>query len=171
MPANANATGFSYRIYAENFELRRESVLRELRGELLEMRWQPSGYRSFRIFDPKERIISAAPYPDRILHHAFCNIIAPIAERLKAHPTKCRVLACRDGMPFLGFRFFPERTRVLRQNVLRFRARMLRLRQTVRRDHNEMPKVWPSMLGWFQFVREQSGGEGLVLAECQSRRF
>jgi len=92
-------------------------------------------------------------------------------ERLKAHPTKCRVQACRDGVPFLGFRFFPERTRVLRENVMRFHKRVSHLRRTVNRDRKEIAKVWPSMRGWFQFVREQSGGEGLVLAECRRHCF
>jgi len=33
------------------------------------------------IKEPKPRLISAAPYRDRIVHHALCNIIVPIFER------------------------------------------------------------------------------------------
>jgi hypothetical protein len=33
------------------------------------------------IHDPKQRKISAAPFPDRVVHHALCNVIEPIFER------------------------------------------------------------------------------------------
>lgn len=42
--------------------------------------YRPGPYRSFHILDPKPRIISAAPYSDRVVHHALCNVIAPILE-------------------------------------------------------------------------------------------
>ena len=32
-------------------------------------------YRSFTITDPKERVISAAPFPERVMHHAIMNIL------------------------------------------------------------------------------------------------
>lgn len=65
----------------ETFDLRRESRLRELREELVTMSWQPAGYREFRILDPKPRLIHAAPYRDRVVHHALCNVIEPILTR------------------------------------------------------------------------------------------
>jgi hypothetical protein len=82
-----------YRWYAEDFELRRESVLREVHDELVAQRWQPAPYETFRIYDPKERLICAAPYRDRIVHHAVCNIVAPLLERsFIAHSYACRVV-------------------------------------------------------------------------------
>jgi hypothetical protein len=93
------------------------------------------------------------------------------AERLQAHPLKCRVLACRDGVPFLGFRFGPDWTRVLPDNVRRFRRRLAALRRAVRTERSRLMAVWPTMFGWFQFVREQPGGTGLVLAECRRQVF
>ena len=45
---------------------------------LINKTYQPGGYFSFHIFDPKPRYISAAPFPDRVVHHALCNIIEPI---------------------------------------------------------------------------------------------
>ena len=44
-------------------------------------------------------------------------------ERLRPHPRKCRVHACREWVPFLGFRFFPDRVRVLRANAFSFKFR------------------------------------------------
>jgi RNA-directed DNA polymerase len=42
--------------------------------------WQPGPYTHFRIHEPKNRLISAAPFADRVVHHALCNIIAPLFE-------------------------------------------------------------------------------------------
>lgn len=64
-----------------NFNMRLESELIQLKAELEEQNYQPGEYHTFYIFDPKKRMISAAPYRDRVVHHALCNIIEPIFER------------------------------------------------------------------------------------------
>jgi hypothetical protein len=43
--------------------------------------YRPGSYESFYIHDPKRRLISAAPFRDRVVHHALCNLIEPILER------------------------------------------------------------------------------------------
>jgi retron-type reverse transcriptase len=63
------------------FEYDREWQLLRLRDELASERYRPGAYRRFRIADPKPRSISAAPFRDRVVHHALCNIIEPIFER------------------------------------------------------------------------------------------
>ncbi len=63
------------------FEHQLEENLLSLQADLLARRWKPGGYRSFYIHDPKRRLISAAPFPDRVVHHALCNIIEPVFER------------------------------------------------------------------------------------------
>lgn len=65
----------------EAFEMRRESEVRGLREELLAGVWVPGPYREFEIFEPKRRTITAAPYRDRVVHHALCNVLAPVLER------------------------------------------------------------------------------------------
>jgi hypothetical protein len=40
----------------------------------------PGGYVQFEIAAPKRRLISAAPFRDRVVHHALCNLIEPIFE-------------------------------------------------------------------------------------------
>lgn len=93
-------------------------------------------------------------------------------ERLRPHPTKCRVHACREGVPFLGFRYWPGRVRVLRKNRLRFERRMAGFRRGLRKDRAAVvPKIWPAMFGWFQFIREYGVNEGLVRAECRRQVF
>lgn len=66
---------------AAGFERRLADELVILRQELVEQRYQPSGYVHFHIQEPKLRKISAAPFRDRVVHHALCNIIEPGFER------------------------------------------------------------------------------------------
>lgn len=40
--------------------------------------YEPGCYRDFFIYDPKLRLISAAPYFDRVIHHAIINVIEPL---------------------------------------------------------------------------------------------
>ena len=37
----------------------------------------PGPYHTFRIREPKSRLISAAPFEDRVVQHAVCNVIEP----------------------------------------------------------------------------------------------
>lgn len=67
----------------------------ELRCYLLkgdEPPWEEYSY--FTIADPKERLISAAPFAARVLHHALINVCGPILERGLTDYT----FACRRGM-------------------------------------------------------------------------
>ncbi len=52
-----------------------------LRDRLLSGSYQPGGYRFFLIQQPKRRTIAAAPFEDRVVHHALCNLMAPRLER------------------------------------------------------------------------------------------
>ena len=63
------------------FEHRLEDNLLQLQRELQDKSYRPGQYVSFVIHEPKKRIISAAPFRDRVVHHALCNFIEPIFER------------------------------------------------------------------------------------------
>ena len=63
------------------FEFDLERNLFDLQAELMDGSYRPGAYRSFYIRDPKRRLISAAPFRDRVVHHALCNVIDPIFER------------------------------------------------------------------------------------------
>lgn len=56
------------------------NVLRIERA-LLEGRWQSGGYTEIELHEPKRRIVSAAPFRDRVVHHALCAVVGPIFER------------------------------------------------------------------------------------------
>ncbi len=53
----------------------------KLERELLSDTWRPGGYVAFEITDPKRRMVSAAPFRDRVVHHALIKVIEPICER------------------------------------------------------------------------------------------
>ena len=63
------------------FERRQEEELFALQDALQEQTYTPGGYHSFYIHEPKRRLISAAPFRDRVVHHALCQVIEPIWER------------------------------------------------------------------------------------------
>ncbi|GIK58016.1 MAG: hypothetical protein BroJett015_36790 [Chloroflexota bacterium] len=63
------------------FEHDLELNLLQLQTELRDKSYQPGPYHSFHIHEPKRRLISAAPFRDRVVHHALCNLIEPIFER------------------------------------------------------------------------------------------
>ena len=69
------------RIPAATFEYDQESNLVQLQNELQGKSYTPGGTHSFFIHEPKRRLISAAPFRDRVVHHALCNVIEPIFER------------------------------------------------------------------------------------------
>jgi RNA-directed DNA polymerase len=58
-----------------------------LEGELLALErqlragiYRPGRYVAFAVNDPKKRIVSAAPFRDRVVHHALCAVVEPIFE-------------------------------------------------------------------------------------------
>ncbi len=63
------------------FEYNQEEELIQLCDELSGGAWRPGVYTNFYIHEPKRRLISAAPFRDRVVHHALCNILEPDWER------------------------------------------------------------------------------------------
>lgn len=70
---------FRDNVLAFNFNL--EAELLQLQRDLESRTYHPGPYKTFQIVEPKKRLISAAPYRDRVVHHALCNVIVPIFER------------------------------------------------------------------------------------------
>ena len=55
-------------------------VLR-LEQELRDGTYRPGRYRKIEVFEPKHRIVSAAPFRDRVVHHALYSVCGPLFER------------------------------------------------------------------------------------------
>ncbi len=73
--------GKSRRSDVEDWWRRRESAILRLSRDLLSGAWTPGPYRFFEIHQPKRRWIAAAPFEDRVVHHALCRLIQPLLER------------------------------------------------------------------------------------------
>ncbi len=87
------ARGKRFRSYVLLFEEDLGINILKLHKALKEKTYRPGEYRFFKIFDPKERIIAAAPFVDRVVHHAFYNIIEPIFDKRFIYSS----FACRKG--------------------------------------------------------------------------
>jgi len=64
------------------FEHRLADTLLALQAALRAGTYRPGGYVNFLVHEPKRRLISAAPFRDRVVHHALCRIIEPRFEAL-----------------------------------------------------------------------------------------
>jgi len=74
-------------------------------------------------------------------------------DRLALHPVKTCLLPVRCGVPFLGFRFFPERApRLLGECKRRFERRMRRKMAGVRAGEETMAHARLSAEGWKAFA-------------------
>jgi len=76
----------------EAWWMRREVEVAALREELLDGSYVPGPYRFFTIHEPKYREIAAAPFRDRVVHHALCNFMGSLlARRFIARSFSCQV--------------------------------------------------------------------------------
>lgn len=67
--------------------------LKTLQNNLINQTVLLGNYRFFKIYDPKERIICAAPFDERVLHHAIINITESVFEKSQIYDS----YACRKN--------------------------------------------------------------------------
>jgi RNA-directed DNA polymerase len=92
--AEAAAAGKRSRPDVARFQMELEIEVLRLRRELLEGAYEPGPYRGFPVNDGKPRLISAAPFRDRVIHHALTRVLEPIFE-CRFSPNS---YACRKGL-------------------------------------------------------------------------
>ncbi len=68
-----------------DFQGNLETNLVQIRVELLENRFKFGLYNYFKVYDPKERIICAASFPERVVHHAIMNICEEYFEKFQIY--------------------------------------------------------------------------------------
>ena len=73
--------GKRYRPDVLAFAANLEAELFQLQQELRSFSYAPGSYRQFLVREPKPRLVSAAPFRDRVVHHALIAVIAPPLER------------------------------------------------------------------------------------------
>lgn len=91
--ARKAARGKRNRLAVQRFNFGQEFELLRLWRELENGTYRPGGFRTHWITHPKPRLISAAPYRDRVVHHALMNVLEPILDH-HFHPHS---FACRRG--------------------------------------------------------------------------
>ncbi len=76
---------------ARQFVAKLDEQLDWMRSGLVRGDFPLGVYHQFTIFDPKERLITAPCFPERVLHHAIVNVCEPVFERwLIADSFACR---------------------------------------------------------------------------------
>ena len=91
--AQAARRGKRFKPNVARFDFNLEHELFALGDELRSHIYRPGPYHTFTIREPKTRLISAAPYRDRVVHHALCRIIEPVFDRTFIKDS----YACRVG--------------------------------------------------------------------------
>lgn len=64
-----------------------------LRDAMAAGRYRPGQPREFMVHEPKQRLITAMPFVDRVAQHALCNVIEPIFDKVFLPQS----YACRRG--------------------------------------------------------------------------
>lgn len=77
----------------QSFRKNLEGNLEQLHKEFVSGRMQLGNYIYFTIYDPKERMICAADFRERVLHHAVINICEPFFDAYQIYDS----YACRKG--------------------------------------------------------------------------
>lgn len=85
--------GKRFKTEALEFSYNLEPNLLQLKRELESQEYKHGGYKIFFVEDSKKRTIKAAPFRDRVVHHALCSAIEPIFEKAFIHDS----YACRKG--------------------------------------------------------------------------
>lgn len=80
--AEQAAKGKRSRLSTAQFEYHFADHIVELSQELRSETYRPGSYQQFVIHEPKRRLISAAPFRDRVVHHAYCQVVEPRFERV-----------------------------------------------------------------------------------------
>ena len=63
------------------FTLDLEQNLSVLQRELVTGIYTPGAYRQFTVYERKPRLISVAPFRDRVVHHAVMNVLEPVLDK------------------------------------------------------------------------------------------
>ena len=98
-----------------------EPEILRLERELGSGSYRPGRYTVIEIRDPKHRLVSAAPFRDRVVHHAFCAVVEPIFERGFVHDSYANRLGKGTHRAIARYERFRDRHRwVLRCDIYRY---------------------------------------------------
>ena len=152
---------------AAAFDFAWESNLLRLQKELDTGTYQCGAYRNFYIHDPKRRRISAAPFRDRVLHHAVVRVLEPIFERRFIYDS----YACRRGKG--THRALDRAQHYLRRHAYCLKTDIVRFFPNV--DHGVLLQVLATNIGdqrLMALLRQiAASGEGVLADEATDGYF
>jgi hypothetical protein len=70
------------KFYVRKFESDVDANIDQLHKELENESWSPLPYKEFTAYEPKERLIRAPQFGDRIVHHALIHVLEPIYDKI-----------------------------------------------------------------------------------------
>lgn len=154
--------------FGESLEANIAALARGLR----EMSYPVGNYTRFTIHDPKEREICAAPFPERVLHHALMNVCGPYFERwmifdsYASRKGKGQLRAVQRAREFSGRHLW-----FMKCDIRKFfdsipHGRLLARLESKIKD--------PFVLAWFEKLigtYEKSPGRGLPIGNLTSQYF
>jgi retron-type reverse transcriptase len=106
---------------ASAFFASRERELLRLERELRNGSYRPGRYVRILVRDPKERLVSAAPFRDRVVHHALCAVIVPLFEKsFIAHSFANRTAKGTHAAVRTYERYRDRNAHVLRADLFRY---------------------------------------------------
>ncbi len=156
------------RAFAENLS----AELERMRAGLMAGDYSVGNYTRFTIYDPKEREICAAAFPERVLHHALTNVCEPYFEKWLIFDT----YACRkEKGQFKAVRRAQEFARqhewFLKADVRKFFDSVPhdRLKALLRRKFKDA-----QLLYWFDRIIDTYNtqpGRGLLIGNLTSQYF
>lgn len=87
------ARGKTEKETVKDFRHSLDERLEEIAKKLSDASFEFDHYHFFTIYDPKKRLICAAPFPARVVFHALMNVCEPVFERWQIYDS----YACRKG--------------------------------------------------------------------------
>lgn len=164
--------GKQHRPDQREYAARLEEEIEVLRRGLLQGDYPVGDYTRFTVYDPKERVICAAAFRERVLHHALMNVCEPLVDRwLVFDCYACRVgkgqaKAVRRAQAFAG-----EYPWFLKADIRKFFDSVPHdgLKALLRRKFKD-----GRLLGWFDRIigtYETQPGRGLPIGNLTSQHF
>lgn len=137
--------GKRFKTATARFHINLEKELLCLQRQLKNQSYSPGPYTEFYIFEPKKRMISAAPYRDRVVHHALCNVIEPIFENTFIFDSYANRKRKGTHRAILRYQQFCRKNRyVLKCDVVKFFPSIdhMILKNEIRRKITDPDALW-----------------------------
>lgn len=171
--------GKTCRPYVVQFEKDIKKNIRELRIELLLHSYRPQPLQTFILREPKTRKISKSDFRDRIVHHALCNMIEPIFEKIFIYDSYANrvgkgTLKALERFDYFKIKVFDKRTEsgyVLKADIRHYFEEV---------DHSILlqiiqEKIWDKKVLWLIRIilanYENAHGKGMPLGNLTSQFF